>query len=133
MVAGRPKKDIDEKLVEDAIAIGKTVANVALLVSVAKRTLERNCAAAIERGRARRNSSLQEAQYKAAVDKGNVTMMIWLGKQWLNQKDKVDTTVRQGEPDAREMTDDELATIAGRGGNGTAGPPKGSNGNARLH
>ena len=31
--------------------------------------------------------SVRRAQYKAAMD-GNVTMQIWLGKQYLGQKDK---------------------------------------------
>lgn len=37
----------------------------------------------LEQGRA----SLRRHQYKAA-ENGNATMQIWLGKQWLDQKDK---------------------------------------------
>ena len=33
--------------------------------------------------------SLRRRQYKAAVEDGNPTMLIWLGKQWLDQKEKV--------------------------------------------
>ena len=36
-------------------------------------------------------ASLRRNQWKAA-DKGNVTMLIWLGKQYLNQTDKVENT-----------------------------------------
>lgn len=31
--------------------------------------------------------SLRRRQYKSAVEDGNVTMLIWLGKQYLGQKD----------------------------------------------
>ena len=33
--------------------------------------------------------SLRQSQYKSAVTQGNVTMQIWLGKQYLGQKDQV--------------------------------------------
>ena len=38
-------------------------------------------------------ASLRRAQYKNAMD-GSATMQIWLGKQWLDQTDKNDTTMR---------------------------------------
>lgn len=34
--------------------------------------------------------SLRRRQYTAAVTDGNPTMMIWLGKQWLGQKDQAE-------------------------------------------
>lgn len=36
------------------------------------------------------HASLRRRQYQSA-ENGNVTMQIWLGKQWLNQKDRVET------------------------------------------
>lgn len=44
-----------------------------------------------ERGREKGMISLRRAQFESAVDKGNVTMQIWLGKQLLKQTDKLDT------------------------------------------
>lgn len=44
--------------------------------------------AAIERGRAKGRRSLQAKQFEVAM-KGNVSMLIWLGKQLLGQKDSV--------------------------------------------
>lgn len=35
--------------------------------------------------------SLRRAQWKAA-ENGNTTMLIWLGKQWLDQKEKIEQT-----------------------------------------
>lgn len=42
----------------------------------------------LEAGRA----SLRRLQYKAA-ESGNPTMQVWLGKQWLDQKDRVESNV----------------------------------------
>ncbi|MDI6756426.1 MAG: hypothetical protein QME32_00220 [Endomicrobiia bacterium] len=41
----------------------------------------------IKKGRAEGRSSLRRKQFKAAMD-GNITMLIWLGKQYLGQTDK---------------------------------------------
>lgn len=38
------------------------------------------------------NMSLRRAQFKSA-EGGNTSMQIWLGKQWLGQKDNVETTI----------------------------------------
>jgi hypothetical protein len=38
-------------------------------------------------------ASLRRAQWKAAVDEGNPTMLIWMGKQMLGQKDKHDVEI----------------------------------------
>lgn len=37
--------------------------------------------------------SLRRAQYQAAVDGKNTSMMIWLGKQYLGQKDKLESDI----------------------------------------
>ena len=36
--------------------------------------------------------SLRRLQFKSA-EKGNVTMLIWLGKQWLGQKDRIEKSL----------------------------------------
>lgn len=70
----------------------------------------------VETGKA----SLRRAQFKNATE-GNATMQIWLGKQWLDQTDKNDTTLRghdggavqiavvSGVPRADEPTEDSAA------------------------
>jgi hypothetical protein len=54
---------------------------------------------AIERGRGRGRASLRRQQW-ALAQKGNATMLIWLGKQLLGQKDKSEheVTGREGAP-----------------------------------
>lgn len=44
-----------------------------------------------------RLASLRRQQF-AAVDKGNTTMMIWLGKNYLGQTDKSEITGANGDP-----------------------------------
>lgn len=52
-------------------------------------TLERNFADVIKKGRERGKSSLRRKQFEMAMN-GNVTMLIWLGKQHLGQTEKVE-------------------------------------------
>lgn len=92
----RPRKDVDERTVTEAIAHGNTVEDAASILGVSKDTLERRFAACIEKGRAEMRSSLRKKQFELAMS-GNPTMQIWLGKQLLGQSDKQDMT-SGGEP-----------------------------------
>lgn len=92
----RPKVDIDEMQVEEMAAIGCTVAEIAGVVGCSPRTVERRAAAPMARGRARLNVSLRRKQVEMAMS-GNASMLIWLGKQLLGQRDKADTTMREEE------------------------------------
>lgn len=91
---GRPKADIDAEQVESMAAIGCTVAEIATILGCSSRTLERRFVAPIERGRSRLNRSLRRKQVEMALA-GNVTMLIWLGKQMLGQREKTDAIVRE--------------------------------------
>jgi hypothetical protein len=120
----RPRKEIDEKVVRRLAGIGCTVAEMAAVTGVDKRTLERRFAAHIEKGREQGKRSLRRMQWKAAKG-GNVTMLIWLGKQLLAQQDRLEHTGRDGGPiqtetrKVEEMSDDELRRIASQGRLGT--------------
>ncbi len=82
----RPKKVIDVKLVEKLAAIHCTIAEIADICEVSRDTIERRYAALIAKARAEGKMSLRKYQWEA-VKKGNVSMMIWLGKQLLDQRD----------------------------------------------
>ena len=98
---GRPKKIIDYKMVEKLGSIMATQEEIASFMDIAVRTLQndkkfmRIYKAALDKGK----MSLRRKQFGLA-DK-NASMSIWLGKQYLHQKDehslalsgKVDTTV----------------------------------------
>ncbi len=86
---GRPTKHIDLKLVEDLANIQCTQEEIASVLKVSVRTLQRSAGfcrvykEAMEHGK----SSLRRLQWKSA-QAGNATILIWLGKQYLNQKDR---------------------------------------------
>lgn len=87
---GRPKKIIDYQLVEDLSQIQCTQEEISQILDISSRTLQKDeeflriYKKGIEFGR----MSLRRMQYKSAMN-GNVTMQIWLGKQYLNQMDKM--------------------------------------------
>lgn len=92
----RPKKEIDLGKVEAAAAIGCTQEEIGSIVGCSDRTLQtrEDCREAIVRGQSRMRTSLRRMQWKKASE-GNVAMLIWLGKQILGQKDRVEETIRE--------------------------------------
>jgi len=89
---GRPKADIDLTLIEELAAIGSTLEEMSAVLRVGKSTIKDRAAAepeigeAIERGRARGRTTLRRHQWQQA-EAGNPTMLVWLGKQLLGQRD----------------------------------------------
>jgi hypothetical protein len=94
---GRPRAEVDPKTVERLAAILCTVEEIATVCGCSKDTLERNFAAVLKRGRDAGRASLRRAQWKAA-QKGNPTMLIWLGKQYLGQRDRPEMTGPDADP-----------------------------------
>ena len=92
----RPPTELNLKQIQAAAAIGCTQEDIARLVGVSERTIQRRADAreAIAQGMAVMRTSLRRMQWDKAKD-GNVTMMIWLGKQLLGQKDRVEETHRE--------------------------------------
>lgn len=88
----RPRKAIDLATLEKLAAINCSHAEMASVLGCSSDTLERNYAAVIKKGRAQGRMSLKRKQYEVAMT-GNVTMLIWLGKQMLDQSDKQDARV----------------------------------------
>lgn len=91
--AGRPRKQVDGKLVEQLAGIGCKVTEIAKIVSnvqtkVSDDLIARNFAYELQKGEANLKMSLRRWQLEAAK-KGNVAMLIWLGKQILGQTEKV--------------------------------------------
>jgi hypothetical protein len=83
----RPKLKIDESQVEQLAAINCSLDEMGAVLNCSADTLGRRFADAIKRGRERGRMSLKRKQYELAMG-GNVTMLIWLGKQLLGQTDK---------------------------------------------
>lgn len=112
--------------------IQATYAECGAVLGVDKHTfvrfMERNSKAAeiFEQGKQVGLLSLRRAQFQKAIEEKNPTMMIWLGKQYLGQRDVFEH--RMGETDSKplkfRLTDDELLLIA----SGGAKPGRGSSG-----
>lgn len=79
---------------EKLSAMHCTDEEVATVLEVSVDTITRNFADHIKSGKAKGRASLRRVQWQAAQN-GNPTMMIWLGKQLLGQKDHVETTIKE--------------------------------------
>jgi len=96
LINGQP---LDPSKVEALAALQCTYSEIASGLDISISTLERRrkadpaIEAAIEKGREEGTRSLRRLQWEAAKS-GNVTMQIWLGKQWLQQSDKRDLNVK---------------------------------------
>jgi hypothetical protein len=89
---GRPRLEFDLRLVEDLGKIQSTQAELAAVLGCHLDTVKDRLkhdpefSAAYEKGLENGKSSLRRIQWKAALG-GNTTMQIWLGKQYLGQRD----------------------------------------------
>lgn len=84
---------IDLQLAARAASIGCTADGIAALFGIGRRTFydhlkeDPDLKDAIEEGRALGRVTLRRLQWPRAMA-GNVTMLIWLGKQYLGQRDR---------------------------------------------
>lgn len=87
---GRPRKEIDMKLVENLANIQCTQEEIAYAMDCSVDTLMRQpgFAEIYKKGKEAGKSSLRRTQWKLAQN--NTTMAIWLGKQYLGQTDKIE-------------------------------------------
>jgi len=95
----RPKgsvKAIDLEKVEALASFGCTQDEIAVIMRCCSRTLRRrkDVKVALERGYSKMRSSIRRWQYEKAKD-GNVAMLIWLGKQLLGQRERIDQEIRE--------------------------------------
>ena len=121
---GRPAKELDLGEVEKLGMLGATVPEMAAWFGCGVRTIERRMAVAdgefrraYEKGMGRLKISLRRQQIETAKG-GNVTMLIWLGKQLLGQADKAEvkeqaTVTTKGERPL-QLTPEDEAFIAKR-------------------
>ena len=94
---GRPRKQVDATLVEELAKIMASRAEIAAIARCSVSTLDRHFDAAIKRGNLHAKGSLRRRQFEIAMA-GNVTMLIWLGKQYLGQVEKQELTGTDGGP-----------------------------------
>ena len=89
-MAGRPKIEIDYATVEKLANIQCTQDEIASFIGVSTRTLQRDeqFMELFNKGRESGKMSLRRIQWKHAEK--SATMAIWLGKQYLGQKDNIE-------------------------------------------
>ena len=93
---GRPKKQINQSQFEAMCSIQATEEEICLVLGVSDKTLNRWCKDTYRLGfsevfrqkRAIGKISLRRAQFQLAQK--SAAMAIWLGKQWLGQKDVIE-------------------------------------------
>tara|TARA_Y100000401_G_C8250653_1_gene187971 strand:- start:312 stop:641 length:330 start_codon:yes stop_codon:yes gene_type:complete len=83
----RPKKKIEESKVEQLASFGCTNTEIASFFNVNESTIRRGFAEYLTKGRDKGKIRLRQMQWKAA-EGGNVSMLIWLGKQVLGQTEQ---------------------------------------------
>lgn len=101
-MAGRPKKEINQKQFESLCMIQCTETEICSVLDVDDKTLARWCKQTYRRNfsevfREKREggkASLRRNQWK--MSETNPTMAIWLGKQYLGQSDKREDKVEVG-------------------------------------
>lgn len=110
---GRPKKNLTPKewdSVDYMCMIHCTGEEIAGVLGMDYDTLNRNCkdqkgmyiSEYIKQHQNGGKMSLRRAQWKSA-EGGNVTMQIWLGKQWLGQKESQEITISNDDETIQAM------------------------------
>ena len=92
---GRPKKyKIDTEQVERLAGLGCTNTEIASFFDVGEHIIRKSYAEYLTKGRDKGKIRLRQWQLKSA-ERGNVAMLIWLGKQMLGQTDKQEITTTE--------------------------------------
>lgn len=124
----RPRKEIDKKQFENLCALQCTHDEICAWFDVTVKTLESWCkrtygdsfSKVFAQKRGKGKISLRRSQWQLAEK--SASMAIWLGKQYLNQRDNVDVTVS----DAKGIALDELERmVLGDDESGSDSPIKG--------
>ena len=87
---GRPKKNVDEKVIASLSQIGCTQEEIGSVIGISARTLQRRYADLVAENKNRGKASLRKKMWEKAL-KGNDKLLIWLSKNELNMKDKIET------------------------------------------
>ena len=100
---GRPRINIDLDIVGNLASIGCTQEEIASVVGVSARTLQRNYAEIIDRFKNKGKASLRKKMWDKAIKKDNTHMQIWLSKNELGMKERtVNETITEPLPLIKE-------------------------------
>jgi hypothetical protein len=98
-MTGRPKKEIDYEAVERLARIHCTQEEIASFLNLSTKTLQRDDHFCLiyKKGIDEGKKSLRRLQWELA-EQGDRTMLVWLGKQYLGQRDNKDVSVSELRP-----------------------------------
>lgn len=115
--AGRPATPIDPKMLQNLCSIGATWEELGAVFDLHPDSLRDRVSKspvlqhAMAKGRGVGKVTLRRLQWDGAK-KGNATMLIWLGKQLLGQRDKQDVRIEEAaEPDFSDCSAEELTVL----------------------
>ena len=94
LVVGRDRRVIPQDEVQHLASVGCTDREIAEWFAVDENTLRYNFKDYLAKGRSELKHSLRRTQLRVALD-GNVSMLIWLGKNILGQSDNPQNTEDQ--------------------------------------
>ena len=113
----RPRKEIDQKQFENLCGLQCTLEEICSWFDVTDKTLDSWCkrtyhasfSEVFKKKRGAGKISLRRSQWQLAAK--NASMAIWLGKQYLGQRDQIETTVAidKAKEDALSQSLRELA------------------------
>lgn len=105
--------EIDHEALFEAAKTHASYRQLGLIFGIGEMTMRNNFDHIIQEARAQRQKELLTAQFDTAITDRNPTMMIWLGKQYLEQKDvsRVESTGPDGGPQKVETTQRVVAYI----------------------
>ena len=95
---GRPRVEIDKEQLKQLCKLNCTVEEIGAFFDCNKKTIERRMhddpelKEIIQQGRELGKISIRREQYKI-MENGNAAMAIWLGKQYLGQRDRSEIEV----------------------------------------
>tara|TARA_Y100001973_G_C5200912_1_gene337569 strand:- start:3266 stop:3667 length:402 start_codon:yes stop_codon:yes gene_type:complete len=102
---GRPKIDLDSEQVRKLAALHCSVDEIADILGCGRDTIYRHAKDALDKGRAEGKMRLRTMQFKSA-QQGSASMLIWLGKQMLGQKDQQE--IVNIDEEEKRLSDDEV-------------------------
>lgn len=119
----RNKIDIDPESIEALASYGCTIAEMAHFHKCDESTIRKRFKAEIEAGKSDGKIRLRKKQIEVALA-GNVPMLIWMGKQILNQSERVDVD------NVHDFGtgDFKIEVVRTGGENGNKNKPNGGNG-----
>lgn len=110
----QPRQGLDATQIVFLASMGCPNEEIAAVVNCSVDTLNQHYAEEIDRGKMNGRARLRKMQWDAAL-RGNSSVLIWLGKNFLKQSDTVEISGKDGGPvqrqqvlDVARLTDEEL-------------------------